>query len=80
MSNIDELNLLIHCVKDSGTHIEDTILGNSFSPLTKAFCSKWRSLGYTEEEILLYARLFENKQDIDWLNPKEWEKKKGIIR
>lgn len=73
-------SVIIKCAKDSNTNIEDTSLGDNFSPLTKAYCKKWREKGYAEEEILLYARLFEHRQDIDWFDPKGWEKNWGIIR
>jgi len=75
----EELGLFIHCAEESGTHIEDTVLGDGFSPLTKAYCEKWREKGYTEAEILLYARLFENRKDIDWFDPKKYEQQKGEI-
>ena len=72
---IDELGLFVHCAEDSGVNIEDTFLGEEFSPLTKTLCQNWREKGYTEAEILLYAHLFENRQNIDWFNPKGCENK-----
>lgn len=71
----DEIGLVIKVAEDSGTKIEDTFLGNDFSPLTKGFCQTWRDKGYTEAEILLYAMLYENRDNINWFDPKGKEGK-----